>query len=246
MARGVVGVVIRFEALALGYEGRPVVTGLDGIVRDGALLAIAGPNGGGKSTLMKALAGRLRALSGALAFDGIHRKDIAYLPQAADLDRSFPLSVFDLVSAGAWRSAGILGGFGKRKTDAVHAAIAAVGLKGRESAVIGSLSGGQLQRALFARLMVQDARLILLDEPFAAVDQATVEDLTLLMERWNTEGRTIMAVLHDLDLIRAHFPETLLIARGPIAWGPTAEVLAAQNLLAARRACEHAQASAAA
>lgn len=238
--------LIRFDNLSLGYDGRPVLTGLEGSVARGALLAITGPNGGGKSTLMKALAGRLRPLSGTLAFDGLHRKDIAYLPQAADLDRGFPLSVFDLVSAGAWRSAGILGGFGRRKTDLVQAAIATVGLRGRESTLIGKLSGGQLQRALFARLLVQDARLILLDEPFAAVDHGTVEDLTRLMERWSAEGRTIVAVLHDLDLIRAHFPQTLLIGRGAVAWGPTAEALSAQNLMAARRACESAQASAAA
>jgi zinc/manganese transport system ATP-binding protein len=238
--------LIRFDGPALGYDGRPVLKDVTGAVDRGALLAVAGPNGGGKSTLMKALAGRLRPLGGTLDFEGLHRKDIAYLPQAADLDRSFPLSVFDLVSAGAWRTAGILGGFGRRKTDAVHAAIAAVGLKGRESTVIGKLSGGQLQRALFARLVVQDARLILLDEPFAAVDHGTVEDLTQLMEGWNAEGRTIVAVLHDLDLIRAHFPQTLLIGRGAVAWGPTAEALSAPNLLAARRACEAAQASAAA
>jgi zinc/manganese transport system ATP-binding protein len=229
--------LVRFDGLALGYDGRPVLSGLDGVVERGALLAVAGPNGGGKSTLMKALAGRLRPMAGSLAFEGLHRKDIAYLPQAADLDRSFPLSGFDLVSAGAWRSAGILGGFGRRKNDAVHAAIAAVGLKGRESTVIGKLSGGQLQRALFARLMVQDAQLILLDEPFSAVDHATVEDLTRLMGRWHAEGRTIVAVLHDLDLIRAHFPEALLIGRGAVAWGPTADALSPANLLAARRAC---------
>jgi zinc/manganese transport system ATP-binding protein len=238
--------VIRFDALSLGYDSQPVLKGLTGTVPRGALLAVAGPNGGGKSTLMKALAGRLRPIDGSLAFDSLHRKDIAYLPQAADLDRSFPLSVFDLVSAGAWRSAGILGGFGRRKTDSVQAAISAVGLKGRESTLIGTLSGGQLQRALFARLMVQDARLILLDEPFAAVDHATVDDLTTLMGRWSAEGRTIVAVLHDLDLIRTHFPDTLLIGRGAVAWGPTEEALSAQNLLAARRACEAAQASAAA
>lgn len=229
--------IVRFEALALGYDGRAVMSGLAGQIRRGALLAVTGPNGGGKSTLMKALAGRLKPLSGRIALDHVHRRDVAYLPQAADIDRAFPLSVFDLVSAGAWRSAGIFGGFGARRTGAVRAAIDAVGLNGRENAPIGRLSGGQLQRALFARLMVQDAKLILLDEPFAAVDHGTVDDLTRLMRRWSGEGRTIVAVLHDLDLIRAHFPETLLIGRGPIAWGPTSEALSPEALAAARRAC---------
>lgn len=227
-----------FADLVLGYDGRPVLSGLTGTIEKGCLLAIAGPNGGGKSTLMKALAGRLKPLSGRLAFGGVHRKDIAYLPQAADIDRSFPLSVFDLVSAGAWRSAGVFGGFGRKRNAAVHAALAACGLDGRGNAAIGTLSGGQLQRALFARLVVQDARLILLDEPFTAVDEATTQDLTALVRRWHGEGRTVIAVLHDLDLIRAHFPETLLVARGVIARGPSDVVLTPGNLALARRACE--------
>jgi zinc/manganese transport system ATP-binding protein len=238
--------LIRFADVALGYDGRPALTGLSGSVAAGSLLAVAGPNGAGKSTLMKALAGRLRPLSGGLSFSGIHRKDIAYLPQAADLDRTFPLSVFDFVSAGAWRSAGLFGGFGRKRTDAVHAALAAVGLTGRENAAIGALSGGQMQRALFARLLVQDARLILLDEPFTAVDTGTTTDLMALVRRWNAEGRTVVAVLHDMELIRAHFPQTLLIAGGPVAWGATAETLSTENLLAARRICDAASTSVAA
>jgi zinc/manganese transport system ATP-binding protein len=229
--------VIQFQNVALGYDGRPALAGLTGAVTAGDLLAVAGPNGAGKSTLMKALAGRLRPLSGDMSFIGIHRKDIAYLPQAADVDRSFPLSVFDLVSAGAWRSAGLFGGFGRKRTDAVHAALAAVGLTGRENMAIGALSGGQMQRALFARLLVQDARLILLDEPFTAVDTGTTADLMALVRRWNGEGRTVVAVLHDMELIRLHFPKTLLVARGPIAWGATDEALSAENLVMARNIC---------
>ncbi len=237
--------MIRFENLTLGYDERPVLQGVTGVIENGALLAVAGPNGGGKSTLMKALAGRRLPLAGRLVFDGVHRREIAYLPQAVDIDRTFPLSVFDLVSAGAWNSAGIFGGFGRKRTEAVRQAIAAVGLAGRENAAIGTLSGGQLQRALFARLMVQDARLILLDEPFTAVDERTVDDLMALVRRWHGEGRTIVAVLHDLDLIRKAFPETLLIGRRAVAWGPPAMALSAERLLEARSACEAALRSAA-
>jgi zinc/manganese transport system ATP-binding protein len=227
---------IRFDRLTLGYDGRSVLSGLDGEIAPGALLAVAGPNGGGKSTLMKAMAGRLKPLSGRLVYGGLHRRDIAYLPQAADMDRSFPLSVFDLVSAGAWRSAGLFGGFGAKRNNAVHRAIDAVGLTGQENTPISALSGGTMQRALFARLMVQDARLILLDEPFTAVDEATTRDLCALISGWHGEGRTIVAVLHDVDLIRGAFPETLLISRRAIAWGPTDRSLTDDNLNAARRA----------
>ncbi|HEX2215796.1 MAG TPA: ATP-binding cassette domain-containing protein, partial [Xanthobacteraceae bacterium] len=115
---------------------------------------------------------------------------------------------------------------------------AAVGLSGFESRPIASLSGGQMQRTLFARLLLQDARVILLDEPFTAIDARTAVDLFALVQRWHGERRTVVAVLHDLDLVRSGFPQTLLLAREPVAWGATADVLTAENLLKARRMCE--------
>ena len=116
--------------------------------------------------------------------------------------------------------------------------IAAVGLAGFENRPVGTLSGGQLQRALFARVLVQDSRLILLDEPFAAIDSHTTADLVAILKRWSGEGRTVIAVLHDHEAVKAHFPQTLLLARACVAWGPTGEALNAEHLLAARRMCE--------
>ena len=113
-------------------------------------------------------------------------------------------------------------------------AIDTVGLTGFEHRVLDTLSGGQLQRALFARVLVQDADLILLDEPFNAIDARTLTDLIALIGRWHKEGRTIAVVVHDHELVRAHFPESLLIARELVAWGPTAEVLNPVNLERAR------------
>ena len=95
-----------------------------------------------------------------------------------------------------------------------------------------------MQRMLFARVLLQDARLIVLDEPFNAIDAKTSADLLALVQRWHGEQRTVLAALHDMDLVRAHFPETLLLARGEVAWGATAQVLTAENLLEARRMCE--------
>jgi zinc/manganese transport system ATP-binding protein len=95
-----------------------------------------------------------------------------------------------------------------------------------------------MQRMLFARVLLQDARLIVLDEPFNAIDAKTSADLLALVKRWHSEGRTVLAALHDMDLVRNHFPETLLLARGEVAWGATAQVLTAENLLEARRMCE--------
>ena len=229
---------LQFRDVTLGYERHPAVHHLTGEVAAGALLAVIGPNGAGKSTLFRGLVGILKPLAGTIARNGLHAQDIAYLPQIADIDRSFPISVFDFVGTGLWRATGIFGGIGKAAQKKVAQALAAVGLSGFENRNIGTLSGGQMQRMLFARLMLQDARLIVLDEPFNAVDAKTSADLLLLVKRWHAEGRTVLAALHDMDLVRGHFPETLMLAREPVAWGATAQVLTEANLLSARRMCE--------
>jgi zinc/manganese transport system ATP-binding protein len=133
------------------------------------------------------------------------------------------------------------GGFGAAKPvdihDAQHA-IEAVGLSGFERRPIDTLSVGQFQRVLFARVLLQDADLVLLDEPFAAIDSKTVADLMLLIQRWRAEKRTVVVVLHDLDQARRDFPSALLLARELVDAGPTARVLSADNLLRARAMAE--------
>jgi len=229
---------LHFSNLTLGYERHPAVHHLDGEVAKGALLAVVGPNGAGKSTLFKGIVGTLRPLAGRIERGGISARDIAYLPQIADIDRTFPIHVYDMVSMGLWRRSGLFGGIGRKQRGDIERAIAAVGLTGFEDRPISTLSGGQMQRTLFARLLLQDARLIVLDEPFNAIDAKTSADLMALVERWHAEGRTVLAALHDMDLVRAHFPETLMLAREPVAWGETSEVLTAENLKEARRMCE--------
>ena len=229
---------IKFQNVTLGYDRHPAVHHLNGEVAAGALVAVIGPNGAGKSTLFRGLAGILKPLSGSIDLGGLDIKDIAYLPQTADIDRSFPISVFDFVGTGLWRRIGFFGGMGRAARDKITEALAAVGLNGFENRSIGTLSGGQMQRMLFARVLLQDARLIVLDEPFNAIDAKTSADLLALVKRWHGEGRTVMAALHDMELVRNHFPETLLLARGPVAWGATADVLTNENLLVALRMCE--------
>jgi zinc/manganese transport system ATP-binding protein len=229
---------LQFRDVTLGYDRHPAVHHLSGEVAQGALLAVVGPNGAGKSTLFRGLVGILKPLAGAISLDGLDARDIAYLPQIVDIDRSFPISVFDFVSTGLWRATGLFGGIGKSARERIERALAAVGLTGFENRGIGTLSGGQMQRVLFARLLLQDARLIVLDEPFNAIDAKTSADLLELVKHWHVEGRTVLAALHDMELVRAHFPETLMLAREQVAWGPTAQVLTAENLLQARRMCE--------
>jgi zinc/manganese transport system ATP-binding protein len=229
---------IRFSDVTLGYDLHPAVHHLSGTVEAGSLTAVVGPNGAGKSTLFKGITGTLKPLAGRIECNGFSVRDIAYLPQAAEIDRSFPITVYDMVAMGLWRQTGPFGGLGHKQHDAIKAGIAAVGLIGFEQRVIGTLSGGQMQRMLFARLLIQDARLIVLDEPFSAIDSKTSDDLMRLVRRWHQEGRTVITATHDIELVRANFPQTLLLAREPVAWGPTREVLTTDNMNTARCMCE--------
>lgn len=229
---------ISFNDLTLGYDRHPAVHHLRGDIERGALLAVVGPNGAGKSTLLKAIAGILKPLGGAIRTSGAARGTLAYLPQAADIDRSFPISVYEFIAMGAWKWIGVFSGPTAGVRARIAEAVSAVGLTGFENRPIGSLSGGQIQRVLFARLLLQDATTILLDEPFAAIDQRTTHDLLEIIKRWHAERRTVVAVLHDLALVRDTFPQTLLLAREPVAWGATGQTLTEGNLLAARRMVE--------
>jgi zinc/manganese transport system ATP-binding protein len=207
---------------------------LTGSFAPGSLTAIAGPNGAGKTTLLKALMGEVPLAAGRIERGGLAPRDFGYLPQLAEIDRSFPISVADVVTLGAWRETGALGALSADLAARAHEALDGVGLAGFERQLIGSLSAGQLQRVLFARLLLQDAKVILLDEPFTAIDARTTADLLKIVRSWHQEQRTVIAVLHNFELVRSHFPETLLMARSMLGWGPTASVMSDANLLRAR------------
>jgi zinc/manganese transport system ATP-binding protein len=229
---------LQFRNLTLGYDRHPAVHHLNGTVESGALVAVVGPNGAGKSTLFKGIVGVIKPLSGQIDREGLQARDIAYLPQAAEIDRTFPINVYDMVAMGLWHHTGLFGGIGRADRARIEQAIAAVGLNGFEHRAIGTLSGGQMQRMLFARLLLQDARVIVLDEPFNAIDAKTMADLLDVVRRWHGEKRTVLAALHDIQMVKANFPQTLLLARRAVAWGDTGEVLTPENLLTARRMCE--------
>jgi zinc/manganese transport system ATP-binding protein len=226
--------VITITDLTVAYDRHPAVHHLGGAFTRGSLTAVVGPNGAGKSTLLKSIIGLLRPSEGRITFSGLKRSDIAYLPQQAEIDRSFPISVADTVALGHWRHIGIWRALTDTRWQAVSDALEKVGLKGFENHPVAKLSMGQFQRVLFARLLVQDAPVILLDEPFAAIDERTTADLMEIIHFWHAQGRTVIAVLHDMDEVKAHFPSTLLIAREPVGWGATADVLTDANLRRAR------------
>ncbi len=229
---------VSFQNLTLGYDRLPAVHHLETQIAAGSLTAIVGPNGAGKSTLLKATTGALTPLEGRVEIPSFGADKIAYLPQQSEIDRSFPITVGDLVAMGLWREVGAFGGLGRKTRARVAEAIATVGLTGFEKRSIGSLSGGQMQRVLFARLLLQDAQLVLLDEPFTAIDAKTMADLIGVVQGWHKEGRTILAVLHDHDTVRAHFPQTLMLARELVAHGPTHQVMTKENQFRARQMCE--------
>jgi zinc/manganese transport system ATP-binding protein len=217
-----------FENLTVGYDRHPAVHHLCGTLKDNSLTAIVGPNGGGKSTLLKAMVGMLKPLSGSIKKIGNCR--VGYLPQVTEIDRTFPMSVFDTVLFGFWPQSGIMGGINKhQRHDAFHA-LEKVGMESFAKRPISALSAGQFQRVLFARLMVQNADILLLDEPFAAIDSRTTADLLEVLLQWHKNGKTVAAVVHDLPQARAQFPDALLLARECIAWGNAADVMTEENL----------------
>jgi zinc/manganese transport system ATP-binding protein len=231
--------VLTLDNLTVTHQRHPVVHHLSGSVPRGSLTAIVGPNGAGKSSLLDALVGRLPATTGKITFASDVRGKVGYLPQQSQIDRSFPVRVRDAVQLGAWRWLGSLRAGSAQTREQARAALHAVGLAHFEDRLMGELSVGQFQRVLFARLLMQDARLILLDEPFNAIDARTCDDLLAVVHQWHAEGRTVVAVLHDLPQVRAHFQQTLLLAREPVAWGPTAEVLTPEHLNRALHMATH-------
>ncbi len=221
-------VSIHLNNLTLTYDLHPVVYHLTATIAQGEWLAIVGPNGAGKSTLLNAMAGLLAINEGSI--EGLCPGTVTYLPQQTRLDKSFPMTVCELVATGLWPKLRATKSVSRQELERCDEAIAAVGLQGFERRLINTLSGGQLQRCLFARVLVQDQPVILLDEPFSAIDAQTLADLTQIIKQWHQAGQTVIMVTHDMDYVRENCPQTLLLARECVGYGPTKEVLTEGNL----------------
>lgn len=229
--------VIELDELCLGWRDKMAVRDLSGRFGKGSLTAVVGPNGAGKSTLLRGIMGWVSPLAGRIRVTTGSRNDLAFMPQKGDFDASFPISTRDFVAMGAWRRVGAWRRFSPSEMERLDQALQAVGLSDFGRRPLSTLSGGQLQRALFARLMLHDATTYMLDEPFSALDRATTEDLMALLMAWNAQGKTVIVVLHDLELVKKYFPQTLLLAGQGVAWGNTADVLTPENLHLARHLC---------
>ena len=224
---------LTLDQVSAGYRGQLAIEGITGVFAPGSLTAVIGPNGAGKSTLLNLLAGVARPQSGRITLESAAAATTGYLPQAAAIDRAYPVSALEFTALGRWREFGAFGTPSYALLPEVMAALETVGMQDKATAVIGDLSIGQFRRLLFARLIVQRARLVLLDEPFAAVDAQTTDELLTVIRRWHEEGRTVIAVLHDIGHVRELFPSALLLNRRVVAWDATAAVLAPDCLAAA-------------
>lgn len=218
--------MIELDNLVAGYEGMAITPSLSGVIRKGSMTAIVGLNGCGKSTLLKTLAGFIPPVSGVVHWSP-SRPTIGWLAQRHALESQFPLTVLDVVSQGAWPRISLLRGLRNDVRRRIQASLARVGLTEMVKTPIEELSGGQFQRMLFARVLVQRAPLVMLDEPFTGIDEATTHDLMGVIQEMHQQGQTVLAVLHDNQRVADYFPETLLLAPQNACWGPTHEVLPA-------------------
>ncbi len=208
---------VTLDRVELRHGSRVILSGLSGGFDPGSLTALIGPNGAGKTTLLRAMAGLHPLAGGRIDRGGMQAADIALLAQGSHLDRSFPITCLDVVALATTR----LGPFqavSVARMAAARAALERVGLGDMGKRQIQALSAGQFQRVLFARTILQDASLILLDEPFTAVDAATTRLLLSVIQDWHVQGRTVIAVLHDMDVVRRCFPRTLSLTGDGAVW----------------------------
>ncbi|OAN11227.1 ABC transporter ATP-binding protein [Photobacterium jeanii] len=225
--------MISIENLSVRYRDEFALEQVTAQIQKGELLAVVGPNGAGKSTLLKTIMDQIKPHTGHIDLAQSRLSDIAYLPQSSQIDKQFPITVREFVAGGAWRRLSFWRAFNRKENVRIYSALETVGLLGMEERQISALSGGQFQRMLFARMLVQDADILLLDEPFNAIDAQTIEDLMKVIERCQQAGKTVIAVIHDLALVQRYFPQVMLLATQMIAKGDAHQVLSTDNLIRA-------------
>lgn len=221
---------IILENITVSYRRFPAVHHISATFQAGESWAICGPNGAGKSTLLQAIMGLTPVNSGRVALNGMTLQDIAYMPQLSQIDRSQPLSVFELVAMGLWYEIGFFSGLSKTQKERVYQALERVRMEMFAHRFINELSNGQFQRVLLARVLVQNAKFLLLDEPFNAIDEQTAHELSNILDSCCQQGQGVIAVLHNNDFVLRHFSHTLLMAREMIASGKTHQVLTPEYL----------------
>lgn len=225
---------ICIKNLTISYQHIPAVHHVNADFDFGEAWAIVGPNGAGKSSLLKAIIGQVKCDTGEIVLSNLKRCDIAYLPQISEIDRLQPMTVFELVATGLWFEIGFFGGTNKEQKQRIMHALEQVEMQQNANRLIKQLSDGQFQRVLFARMLVQKAKFLLLDEPFNAIDENTTQILINILSGCLKNNQGIVAVLHDNNIVKTHFSHTLLLAREKVAAGKTQDVLTQDNLAKAK------------
>ena len=224
-------VLAHINALSLGYSDSPLFSGLTFDIQKGMILAVVGANGTGKSTFVKTVLGLHKPIAGRVDWSNGQPAEIGYLAQLSEFDRRFPIRVRDLAFMGTWKGLNLFSGMNADTRDKVDHALEQAGVLDLAERPLHTLSGGQLQRALFASVITQDAPLIILDEPFAAVDQNTEQHLLRIIDRWKKEHRAVLLVVHDLSAVLDHCSHALLLGNGAANFGPVLDVLCHDRLV---------------
>jgi manganese/zinc/iron transport system ATP- binding protein len=225
---------IEVTDLTVAYGATPVLWDVDLTVPPGVLMAIVGPNGAGKTTMIKAILELVRPAAGRVLIHGRpyeeQRRRVAYVPQRRTVDWDFPTNVLDVVLMGRYGALGWVRRPGRNDRERALEALEQVGMAHLAHRQISQLSGGQQQRAFLARALVQDARVYLMDEPFAGVDATTERAIVELLQRLRADGRTVVCVHHDLQTVAEYFDWATLLNVRRIASGPVDEVFTDENL----------------
>ena len=225
---------IEVHDLTVAYRTQPVLWDVDLALPEGKLIAIVGPNGAGKSTLLKAILGLVPPVTGWVQIFGEpyerRRSWVGYVPQRESVDWDFPTSAMDVVTMGLYGRIGWLRRPSKHHRETALACLEKVGMRDLAHRQISQLSGGQQQRVFLARALAQDARLYLMDEPFAGVDATTERAILTLLKELRASGRTVIAVHHDLQTVAEYFDHVVLLNMRLVAAGPISTTFNADTL----------------
>ena len=220
--------LITIKNVGVSYAMQPhVLKDCNATIEGPTITGIIGPNGAGKSTLLKAILGLIQS-SGEILIDGEPTKKvlqkIAYVEQKSQIDFTFPITIRECVALGRTVKKKPLQRLTKEDWEKVDTAIEEVGLTDLASRQIGALSGGQFQRVLLARCMVQEAQYIFLDEPFVGIDMLSEKVIMTILRKWKEEGKTILMVNHDLSKVKEYFDQVILVKHAIVASGKTEDV----------------------
>ncbi|WP_125762141.1 metal ABC transporter ATP-binding protein [Companilactobacillus hulinensis] len=226
--------MIDIRDLTVAYDDTPVFTDVAVQFNAGKITGIIGPNGAGKSTLIKAVLGLIKSQEGTVTYNDRPfsevQKKVAYVEQRKELDLNFPINVLDVVITGTYGQLGLFRNPGKKEKLASQEALKQVSLEEFASRQIGNLSGGQLQRVFVARTIVQEADIIIMDEPFVGIDLQSETAIMKIMKQWRDDNKTIIVVHHDLNKVSKYFDDLVIMNHGILDYGPTARVYNAQNI----------------